>query len=167
MTNSLLDVSRLEAGRMPVQRSSTDLTALAESVVASIRVLQPSRAIVVESGGESPCTCDPELTRRIIENLVSNAIKHTPIWGRVRIVLSGSRDRASIAVHDEGPGLPQEQRPGMFEPFSAGALRGASGYESSGLGLAFCRLAVEAQGGTIRIEDNTPRGSVFVVELPC
>ena len=54
----------------------------------------------------------------------------------------------------------------MFEPFSAGALRSASGYESSGLGLAFCRLAVEAQGGTIRIEDNTPRGSVFVVDLP-
>jgi len=166
MTNSLLDISRLEAGRMPVQRSVTDLSALAGSVVAAVRVLQPARAIAVEPSGDSACTCDPELTRRIIENLVSNAMKHTPIWGRVRVVISGSRDRASIAVHDEGPGLPQEQRPLMFEPFSAGALRSASGYESSGLGLAFCRLAVEAQGGAIRIEDNTPRGSVFVVELP-
>jgi len=84
----------------------------------------------------------------------------------VRVVISGSRDTASIAVHDEGPGVPPEKRTRIFAPHSAEALRSATGYESSGLGLAFCKLAVEVQGGAIRVEDGTPRGSVFVVELP-
>ena len=166
LTNSLLDIKRLEAGRMPVQRSVTDLAALARSVVTTVRILQPARHIAVETHGEPGCSCDPELTRRIIENLVSNAMKHTEVDGRVRVVISGSRDRASIAVHDEGPGVPWERRTRIFEPYSAAGLRSASGHESSGLGLAFCRLAVAAQGGAIRIEDGTPRGSVFVVELP-
>jgi signal transduction histidine kinase len=166
ITNNLLDIGRLEAGRMPVHPSMTDLSALARSVVAALRILQPTRAIAVESHGDSVCNCDPQLTRRLIENLVSNALKHTEIEGRVRVVTSGSRDRAYIAVHDEGPGVPPEKRARIFEPYSAEGLRSATGYESSGLGLAFCRLAAEAQGGEIRIQDGTPGGSVFVVELP-
>jgi signal transduction histidine kinase len=166
MTNSFLDVSRLEAGRMPVHRSITDLSVLAGSVVTAVRVLQPTRDIAVAIDGDSTCNCDPELTRRIIENLVGNAMKHTHIEGRVRVVTSGSRDRASIAIHDEGPGVSREKRTRIFEPYSAEGLRSTTGYESSGLGLAFCRLAVEAQGGTIRIEDGKPDGTVFVVEFP-
>ena len=166
LTNSLLDISRLEAGRMPVQRAVTDLGALAGSVVTAVRILQPARHIAVETHGVTTCNCDPELTRRIIENLVSNAMKHTEIDRRVRVVISGSPERASISVHDQGPGVPREKWSRIFEPYSADGLRSANGCESSGLGLAFCRLAVEAQGGTIRIEDGTPRGSVFIVELP-
>jgi len=83
----------------------------------------------------------------------------------VRVVISCLADRLRVAVHDEGPGVPPEDRDRIFEPFSAQGLRTENGYESSGLGLVFCRLAVEAQGGTIRIEDGHPRGSVFVVEL--
>jgi signal transduction histidine kinase len=166
LTNSFLDLTRLEAGRMPVRRSVTDLSALAYSVVSAIHVLQPARDLAVEMRGDCSCNCDPELTRRIIENLVSNAMKHTKIEGQVRVVVSGSPDRAYIAVHDEGPGVPPEKRTTIFEPYSAEGLRSATGYESSGLGLAFCRLAVGAQGGTIRVEDGTPRGSVFIVELP-
>ena len=103
---------------------------------------------------------------RVIENLVSNAMKHTDIEGRVRVVVSGSGGKASIAVTDEGPGVPPSKRIRIFQPYNAEALRSKAGYVSSGLGLAFCRLAVEAQGGAIRVEDGTPRGSVFVVELP-
>jgi len=166
MTSSLLDISRLASGRMPVRRSVTDLKALANSVVSAVRILQPARHIAVETRGDSACNCDPELTQRIIENLVGNAIKHTQIEGHVRVFISGSGDRAHIAVNDEGPGVPPEKRARIFEPYSAEGLRTATGYESSGLGLAFCKLAVEAQGGTIRIEDGTLRGNVFVVELP-
>jgi signal transduction histidine kinase len=166
MTNSLLDVSRLDAGRMPVRRSVTDLSALAHSVVTTLHVLQPTRDIAVEIHGDSACNCDPDLTRRIIDNLVSNALKHTNIEERVRVVISGSRDRAYIAVHDEGPGVAPEKLTRIFEPYNAETLQSAAGFESSGLGLAFCRLAAEAQGGTIRIERATPKGSVFIVELP-
>ena len=150
---------------MPMRAVRTDLATLASSVVTSIRVLQPTRDIGVEAVGETACDCDPELMRRVLENLVSNAMKHTRVEGRVRVVILGLADRVRVAVHDEGPGVPPENRARMFEPFSAHGLRSEHGYESSGLGLVFCRLAVEAQGGAIRVEDGHPRGSVFVVEL--
>ena len=166
MTNSLLDVSRLEAGRMPIRRSVTDLSALAHAVVSAVRIVQPTCDIAVETRGDSMCNCDAELTRRIIENLVSNAMKVTTIDGRVRVIIAGSQHGASIAVTDEGPAVPPEQRTRIFEPYRADRLQRSAADESSGLGPAFCRLAVEAQGGAIRIEDGTPRGNVFVVELP-
>jgi signal transduction histidine kinase len=166
MTTSLLDVSRFEAGQMPVQRAVTDLSALAQAVVESFHVLQPGRHIAVEPDGDSMCNCDPELTRRVLENLVGNAMKHTEIDERVRVVVSGVPDTVRIAVVDEGPGIPADARTRMFEPYSALGVRTAAGYESSGIGLTFCKLAVEAQGGSIRIEAGTPRGSVFIVELP-
>jgi signal transduction histidine kinase len=166
MTNSLLDVSRLEAGLMPIRQSVTDLSALAHAVVSAVRIVQPTCDIAVETRGDSMCNCDPDLTRRIIENLVSNAMKVTTIDGRVRVVIAGSEHTASIAVTDEGPTVPPEQRTRIFEPYRVDRLQRAAADESSGLELAFCRLAVEAQRGTIRVEDGTTRGSVFVVELP-
>jgi signal transduction histidine kinase len=154
MTNSLLDISRLEAGRMPIRQSVTDLSALAHAVVSAVRIVQPTSDIAAE------------LTRRIMENLVSNAMKVTTIDGRVRVVISSSERGASIAVTDEGPAVPPEQRTRIFEPYRHDRLQRPATDESPGLGLAFCRLAVEAQRGAIRIDGGTTRGNVFVVELP-
>jgi signal transduction histidine kinase len=165
MTNSLLDVSRLEAGRMPIRRCATNLSVLAHDIVSAVRFAQPARDIAVETRGDSMCKCDPDLTRRIIENLVSNAMAVTARDGQVRVVIDGSWHEASIAVTDEGPAVPPEQRTRIFEPYRTDRLQRAAADESSGLGLAFCRLAVEAQGGAIRIENGTPRGNVFVVQL--
>jgi len=166
MTNSLLDVSRLEAGRMPVSRSFTDLSALATRVVCAVRSVQPTVDIAVETRTDSMCNCDPELTRRIVENLVSNAMKVTMIDGRVRVIIAGYQRAVSIAVTDEGPVVVPEQRARIFEPYCADRVQRCPAEESSGLGLAFCRLAAEAQGGSIRVERGTPRGNVFIVELP-
>lgn len=167
LTTNLLDVSRLEAGRMPVQSTVTDLGVIARTVVDAARVLQPSRQISVEVSGDASCVCDPDLTRRILENLVTNAIKHTPVEGAVRVVIARTRRWVQIAVHDLGPGVPAEKREKVFEPYSAEGVRSSAGYESSGLGLAFCKLASEAQGGAIRIETGRPAGTIFIVDLPC
>src|SRR6185503_5523200 len=150
---------------MPIRRSLTDLSVLADAVVSVVRVADPSSDIAVETRGDPTFHCDFELTRRVVENLVSNAVKVTRVGGRVRVVLSGSRERAFISVTDEGPTIPMDQRAHVFEPYRGDRLWNAAGDEASGLSLAFCRLAVEAQGGTIRIENGTPRGNVFVVEL--
>jgi signal transduction histidine kinase len=165
MTNSLLDVSRLEARRMPIRRYITNVSALAHDVVSATRIDRPMHDIAVETRGDPLCNCDPELTRRVIENLVCNAASGATVAGQVRVVVSGSQERVSIAVADDGPSVPTDQRRRIFEPYCPERLWSAAGVESSGLGLAFCRLAVEAQGGTIRIENDTPRGNVFVVEL--
>ena len=166
MTNSLLDVSLLEAGRMPIRRSLTDLSGLAHGVVSAVRVVQPTCDIAVDMRTDSMCNCDPELTRRIIENLVCNAMKVTTIDGRVRVIIAGGQHGVSIAVTDEGPAVPREERTRIFEPYRADRQQRAAADESTGLGLAFCRLAAEAQGGAIRIENGTLRGNVFVVDLP-
>jgi signal transduction histidine kinase len=166
MTSSILDVARFEAGRMPLHRSATDLSVLAESVVIAMRIIQPTRDISVQSRGDSMCNCDPEIIRRVIENLVSNAIKHTQREGSVHVMISGSPESARVAVQDEGLGVAPENRKRIFDPYSAEGVKTESGYQTFGLGLAFCKLAVEAHGGTIRIEDATPRGSVFIFELP-
>lgn len=166
IASSLLDVSRLEAGRMPVRRSTTDVSMLAQSVVTSIRNLQPSREIAVEVFGDPVSNCDPDLTRRILENLVTNAMKHTRMDGAVRVSISGSRTSVQLAVSDEGVGVPPEGRTRIFEPYAGEGTQSAMGHESFGLGLAFCKLAAEAQGGRIRVDDRAPRGSVFTVELP-
>jgi signal transduction histidine kinase len=151
---------------MPVRRTVTDLSTLADAVLAAVRILQPTRDIAVETVGNSSCRCDPELTRRIIENLVGNAMKHTPTAARIRVVISGSKERAHISVHDDGPGVPPTRRSRIFEPFNAEGLVSANGVESSGIGLAFCKLAAEAQGGSIRLVDGVSGGSVFLVDLP-
>jgi two-component system sensor histidine kinase/response regulator len=165
MTNSLLDVSRLEAGRLAIRPTVTSLSALAHDVVLGIHLVQPTCDIAVETRGESLCLCDPQVTRRVIENLVSNAMKVTPIDGRIRVVIGGQYT-ATISVADEGLAVPPEERDRIFEPFCADRPQRIGAEEASGLGLAFCKLAVEAQGGSIRIEDGAPRGNVFVVELP-
>jgi hypothetical protein len=165
MATNLLDVSRLTSGRLEVHRVDVDLTTLAHEVVESFRVLQPGRGIVVLGRSEAVCHCDLELMRRVLENLVSNAIKHGPVDGSVVVVLSKSSGVLRVTVQDEGPGIPRERRDAIFEPFSAQALR-TRGFESSGLGLAFCRLAVQAQGGTIHVQDGRPCGTAFVIELP-
>jgi signal transduction histidine kinase len=134
--------------------------------VSAFQVLQPARDIAVDAFGDAACNCDPELTRRVIENLVGNAMKHTSIDGLVRVVISSAPHGVSLRIHDEGPGVPPERRTQIFEAYSADGPLSATGYESSGLGLAFCRLAVEAQGGTIHVESGARRGSVFIVELP-
>jgi signal transduction histidine kinase len=167
MANSLLDVSRLEAGRMPIRRMMTDVAELATEEVRALNVLQSARTMTVETVGDPICNCDPELTRRIVENLLTNAMKHTDVVTPIRVTVIGSvRNRISIAVSDTGPGVPKQNRPGLFERFSAQGPRRAAGFESSGLGLAFCRLAAEAQGGRVRYEPGSPEGSVFTLDLP-
>jgi signal transduction histidine kinase len=93
-------------------------------------------------------------------------MKHTGRDGHVRVVISGSPRLLRIEVQDEGPGVLPEQRDRIFEAYTTGTSPAMPRFESSGVGLAFCRLAVEAHGGTIRVEGAVPRGAVFVIELP-
>ncbi|HUX33430.1 MAG TPA: ATP-binding protein [Gemmatimonadaceae bacterium] len=166
LANNFLDVHRMEAGSMPVRRAPTDVAALARDVVAGLRVLSPTRQIEVCAPRPALCDGDPQLVRRIIENLLGNAIKHTPPDSAIRIDVSGNEERMQVAVRDEGPGIPVDLRTRLFERYSATSVASDRGAHSVGLGLAFCALAVKAHGGAIRVESGDPRGSVFIVELP-
>jgi two-component system sensor histidine kinase KdpD len=111
-------------------------------------------------------TCDGAIVRRVVENLVSNAIKHTPADAPVCIAVRAAGDRVRIEVTDGGPGVPSEARERIFEKFGTVEMRREQKYHSAGLGLSFCKLAVQAHGGTIGVESAEPQGSVFWFELP-
>jgi signal transduction histidine kinase len=166
MANTLLDLSRLEEGKMPLNKASCDLVALTRQAKDAVAAMDLSRAIEVEEGDVSSVACDGELVRRVLENLISNGIKHTPTGGKLRIVIRTNSGTVRVAVHDEGPGVPLAARQRIFEKFGAITTRREQSYHSVGLGLAFCKLAIEAHGGSIGVEAAVPRGSVFWFELP-
>jgi signal transduction histidine kinase len=109
---------------------------------------------------------DEELMRRVLQNLVDNCIKYGPAGGTIDIDAASAPNKLAISVRDQGHGVPEDLRERIFEKY-ARIEREPSGRhrDSRGLGLRFCRLAVEAHGGRIWVEDNRP-GAIFRVELP-
>jgi K+-sensing histidine kinase KdpD len=166
MANNLLDISRLEASRLPLRRRRTDIAQVARSVTRAMAALDPSRRIEVHARTAVMCECDAELMRRIIENLLSNAIKHTDPGGHIAVQADSSTACVRVAVEDDGPGIPEESRARIFDRYSAKSLETRAGAHTVGLGLAFCKLAVAAHGGKIWVERVVPNGSRFVVEVP-
>jgi signal transduction histidine kinase len=109
---------------------------------------------------------DADLIRRVIANLAGNALKFSPRGGEVRLSVTRASTGAEIRVSDKGDGIPPEYHQRIFEKFIQVKGAGAPAVRSSGLGLAFCKLAVEAHGGTIGVESRVGQGSTFVVRLP-
>ena len=167
MISQVLDVSRLESGQMPLSLVETDLAALLPAAVASLGPAPSEVRVSYElSGAEHRVMCDPEVISRVIGNLVGNAYKFTPSGGQVRLGLAVETGRALLTVSDHGPGIPVEFRSVIFEKFGQTPLGQAARMRSSGLGLAFCKLAVEAHGGKIGVEDAECGGSCFRIEFP-
>jgi two-component system sensor histidine kinase/response regulator len=166
MANDLLDVSRLENSRIPLERHEHDLSALSRAVVGTLGTLDPRRVIELVAPEPVHIAYDAELIRRVLENLIGNAVKHTPSSGRVFVSASATPDGARVTVSDEGNGIPEQAKQRIFEKFGTVATRRDQQYHSVGLGLAFCKLAVSAHAGNIGVTSREPRGSTFWFELP-
>ncbi|HKU43347.1 MAG TPA: response regulator [Polyangiales bacterium] len=166
MADSLLDVSRLEAGRMPLSVATCDLSDILERVVVSVRPLDPERALDIDAPASLPVTCDEQLVFRVLENLINNAMKHTPRPRPIHVSAARQPDSIRVAVRDEGPGIPELHQRRIFEKFGSldGRVYGRS--RSVGLGLAFCKLAIEAHGGRIGVVNERNVGCSFWFTLP-
>jgi two-component system sensor histidine kinase/response regulator len=165
MTNELLDVSKMEAGKLSLNLDRCDLLGLASEAVAAISAMDRTRSISVE-GAPGFALCDRAIISRVLQNLLSNAIKHTPESSPIRVTVAPHNAALRVAVLDSGPGVPVEFRNKIFEKFGAMELRANRKYHSVGLGLAFCKLAIQAHNGAIGVDSNQPRGSVFWFEIP-
>ena len=164
MIDTLLDLGRLEAGRMPLSTAREDLEALARSAVAALAPLLGHRRVA----WETPATplravCDASLVRRILTNLLDNAIRHTRSDGELLVKIRRGAGGAFVAVSDNGPGIAPAFHEKIFEKF---AQHGVRKKQTSGLGLAFCKLAVEAHGGQIGVTSEPGCGCTLWFTLP-
>ncbi len=167
MILNLLDISKGEEGALRPNRAPTDLTRLAEEVAADMEVQAQASEVRLHLVGAAPTImADGGLLHRALANLVENAIRHAPEGSEVSIALKGTEDGAEIRVADAGPGVPAALREQIFERFVQLDQGEANSSRSGrGLGLAFCKLAVEAHGGRIWVEDGAP-GAVLCLRLP-
>lgn len=167
MITALLDVSRLEAGKMPLHYEKCSLKTIIDKGLKQVGGLIHGRKVEFDSGDNIPKTyCDPNIIERVVVNLLSNALKFTPSDGLVRIELSAEPQWNRITVSDTGPGIPAEYHQKIFEKFGQVELRKENRKFSTGLGLSFCRLAIDAQGGSITVESEPGQGTKFHVRLP-
>jgi signal transduction histidine kinase len=167
LCNAVLDVSRLETGLMPVNREPCELIALVSEAVAATKVQAAFRRVAVRVEGPSVCAwADRSLTYRVIVNLLTNAIKHSPENVVVRVMTHEEQGWARVEVIDVGAGIPPEYHKKIFEKFCLVDARQEGQKHSAGLGLTFCKLAVEAHGGKIGVESQVGQGSTFWFLLP-
>ncbi|MBW7896459.1 MAG: hybrid sensor histidine kinase/response regulator [Opitutaceae bacterium] len=165
MITGLLDVSRLEAGELVPQREECDAVTMAGQVVEVCQAGHPDRQIEIEASDEPPAIkADRELLRRILTNLIGNALKFTRAGGKVTVTLSREGGGLRVGVADDGPGIDAKDHARIFEKF--GQVQGPHTRKGTGLGLAFCKLAVEAHGGRIGVDSAPGRGSTFWFVLP-
>jgi len=167
MVTSLLDVSRLEAGQMPLSKEAVDLRKVISGAIESLGGLTRGRHVLFTSS-DTPVTvvCDPEVIGRIVANLLGNALKFTPASGEVRVSAVPSANEVRINVADTGPGIPPEYRERIFEKFGQVEGQKEGKKHSTGLGLTFCKLAAEAHGGKIGVDSEVGHGSTFWFTLP-
>jgi signal transduction histidine kinase len=163
MILNLLDVDRLEEGQMKASLDRVDLADLVRAAVDEARVMaeQSGVELVLNAAERVWAEADPALMRRVLDNLVSNALTYTPRDRRVEVSVGYREEGVEIVVSDEGPGVPEEMREKVFEKYEQVDARDAGVSINRGLGLTFCRLAVEAQGGTIWIERAPGGGACF------
>ena len=171
MINDLLDVEKLESGTMPLDYTVLSAAALAASAVGQVAPLAESKPLtLVQQIAEDlpPLSGDENKLRRTLVNLLGNAIKFTPAGGTVTIEVARSPEQQAVAfvVRDTGEGIPAESFGRIFEKFGQVASRQGGRMMSTGLGLTFCKLAVEAHGGEIRVESTPDQGSTFRFTIP-
>jgi NtrC-family two-component system sensor histidine kinase KinB len=168
--NSLLDIPRLESGRMPVRLMETAPAQLAQSALEQVTLWAGQNGVEIAASldtGQATVLADPLLTERVLVNLLSNALKVSPPGSVIRLRAAPIRRGALLfSVTDEGPGIAREWRNRVFDRFAQIETPKGLPIVGTGLGLTFCRLAVEAQGGSIWLESEEGKGTTVAFTLP-
>ncbi|UKO96782.1 hybrid sensor histidine kinase/response regulator [Nostoc sp. UHCC 0870] len=168
LIDSLLIMAKLESGKMVLNYTELDLRALCISALADVEAiaLQKNLNLVSElpnSGGI--VKADAPIFRRVLDNLLSNAIKFSPSNSQVTLKAEYLTAGAKLQVLDSGSGVAHNLRQSIFEKYDIGTRMPE--VSQIGLGLAFCKMAIEAHHGTITVEDNHPKGTIFTIFLQC
>lgn len=173
MFTNMVEIGKIEAGELRLARKTFDMNALVESVLRdqfSLRFDAANKRLTLSASAHlPPVTGDPNLLSRVLTNLVDNALKFTKEGGTVEVRTARGRDRRSVrvAVRDQGPGVPAEFAQVIFEKYRQVHMQRRGIKAGAGLGLAFCKLAVEAHGGAVWVRPAPGGGSEFGFRIPC
>jgi two-component system, sensor histidine kinase and response regulator len=164
MVTTMLELSRLQQGRLPVRREPVEVVALVRAVVAGMTPMAGRRTLAVSGDADAKVSADVALLRRVVENLLSNAIKFTEDGGRVEFDVRVTGEGVTVACRDDGIGLRPEDQENIFTSFmpepSAEPGRGF------GIGLALVQAAVAAHGGRVTLRSRPGEGSTFSFTIP-
>ncbi|MBV9899055.1 MAG: GAF domain-containing protein [Chloroflexi bacterium] len=165
MLNLLLDLTRVEAGRLDLHTEPTDLVALVQRVVRAVQALSIDHTIRLNGPRRLEGEWDAARLEQVVQNLLTNAIKYAPDGGNIDVTLCVEGDNVTVSVCDEGLGIAADELPNLFNRFYRVAR--TSGLEGSGIGLYVCQAIVTAHGGRIWATSDGPgRGSTFWLRLP-
>ena len=173
MIQSLLDTHKMEEGKLQLDREEVNPVILADEVVEQSTAQAEAKhmSLYLAKPETIPAICiDSNLIKRVLSNLISNAIRHTPEGGTIEVSMDilSEKENLCLSVKDNGDGLALQYHNKIFNKFEQVSLKEAGVISgSSGLGLAFCKMAVEAHGGTIWVEsEGEGKGATFNFTLP-
>lgn len=166
LISDLLDFSQARiGGGLPVVREPVDLAAVLGQVVEELSLVHPARTLEVQEDGEMSLSGDRGRLAQLLGNLVSNALQHSPPDSVVRVRLTAGEGRLRVTLHNDGPPIPPEVLPHLFEPLRRGPQAGAS-RGSVGLGLFISDQIARAHGGSLTAHSAEGRGTEFILDLP-
>jgi signal transduction histidine kinase len=169
LINDILDLSKIEAGRMELELSQFELPNTLQTALTLVRERAMRHGIALGltiGAGVGQIQADERKVKQILVNLLSNAVKFTPDGGRVDVNARLDTDKVEVAVSDTGVGIAKEDREMVFEEFRQAGRDYTKKAEGTGLGLALTKRFVELHGGTITLESELGRGSTFTFTLP-
>ncbi len=168
MIQDILDIGRAEQIGLDLRRTRVPLDTWIPGLIKEVEAQAQSRDHRLAWGcpADLAVEADPAFLRRVLLNLLDNALKYSPSGSQTRIEAIPCGNGVRLEVRDQGEGIPEPMREQIFGKFVRLEEGGPGARSGSGLGLAFCQLVAEAHGGRIWVEDNLPRGSAFVLELP-
>ena len=168
LVESLLTISRADAGQIQLQKSSVVLLDLAKESAALLDVLaeEKNQTIAVSGDGSLTIWADRLILRQALINLVDNAVKYSPQRGQVQVNVHADRGEAVIEVRDNGPGIPPEHREKIFQRFYRADKARSRAAGGTGLGLSITQWAVSVHGGKVELSRDSAPGCTFVIRLP-
>ena len=168
LVNDLLDLSKLEAGRMSLDFRLADLHELVALVIDEFRSLYSEHEVEIRYQGPAApiaANVDPDRIQQVVRNLLSNAVKFSPAWGIIDVRLQAAGRAALLSVCDQGPGIPPEELEAIFDKFVQSS-KTKSNQGGTGLGLAICREIVGGHQGRVWAENNAATGCTLYCRLP-
>lgn len=167
LIHDLLDYTRArQGGGIPIHPAACDLLALCNQVIDNMRVLAPDRVVRVSAKGDTRGEWDCDRALQVIANLVTNAVRYSPPDSDVTLALEDGHDAVTLEVHNDGPPIPSEALPTLFDAFQRGDGAHASQPAGLGLGLYIVQQLVTSHGGEVAVRSAEGRGTTFTVRLP-